>query len=80
MLNIVNKLFGSGNKKILKSYSKTINKINEFEQTLANLTDTELQEKTSYFKKILQKGADINQILPEAFAVVREASKRTIGL
>ncbi|PPR53850.1 MAG: Protein translocase subunit SecA [Alphaproteobacteria bacterium MarineAlpha5_Bin6] len=80
MLNIVNKLFGSGSKKIIKSYSKTIKKINEFEPSLANLSNEELQEKTTNFKKLLKEGADINQILPEAFAVVREASKRTIGL
>ncbi len=80
MLNIVNKLFGSGSKKIIKSYSKIVKQINDHEPTFANFSDDELQEKTSIFKKSLKNGIDINEILPEAFAVVREAAKRTTGL
>ncbi len=80
MLNIVNKLFGSTSKRYLKSFSKIFHKINEFEPEFKNLSDTDLQAKTDYFKKLIIKGSTIDDILPETFAVVREASKRTINL
>ena len=80
MLNIVNKLFGSTSKRQLKSYSKTIDLINNFEDKLIKLTDQDLKNKTLHFKELINKGSTINSILPEVFAVVREVSKRTIGL
>ena len=80
MLNIVNKLFGSVSKRHLKSFSKIIHKINEFEPELHNLSDIELQNKTDYFKKLITNGSTLDEILPEAFAVVREASIRTLNL
>ena len=80
MLNIVNKLFGSTSKRHLKSFSKTIIKINEFEPDLQKLSDQELKNKTFYFKNLIAEGSNINNILPEVFAVVRETSKRTINL
>ena len=80
MLNIVNKLFGSSSKRHLKSFSKIINKINEFEAKFQNLSDTDLRAKTDYFKDLITKGSTLDDILPETFAVVREASKRTINL
>ena len=80
MLNIVNKLFGSASKRRLKSFSKIIHKINEFEPEFQNLSDADLRTKTNYFKKLITEGATLDDILPEAFAVVRETSKRTINL
>ena len=80
MLDIVNKLFGSASKRRLKSFSQIIHKINEFEPELQKLSDTDLRAKTNYFKKLITGGATLDDILPEAFAVVRETSKRTINL
>ncbi|SVE38931.1 uncharacterized protein METZ01_LOCUS491785, partial [marine metagenome] len=80
MLNIVNKLFGSASKRYLKSFSKTIVKINEFEPGLQKLSNAQLQAKTVYFKKLISEGSKLDDILPEVFAVVREVSKRTIKL
>jgi len=80
MLNIVNKLFGSASKRHLKSFSKIIHKINEFEPELQKLSDTDLRAKTNYFKKLITEGATLDDILPESFAVVRETSKRTVNL
>ena len=80
MLNIVNKLFGSASTRYLKSFSKLIYKINEFEPKFQNLPDVDLQAKTTYFKKLVTDGASLDDILPETFAVVREAAKRTINL
>ena len=62
MLNIVNKLFGSGSKKLIKSYSKIVKQINDHEPIIAKFSDTELQEKTSKFRKLLKDGIDINEI------------------
>ena len=80
MLNIVNKLFGSASKRKLKSYSKTILKINGFEAEMEKLPDEELKAKTNYFRNLLKNGSNLENILPESFAVVREASKRVLNL
>ncbi len=80
MLDIVNKLFGSASKRRLNSFSKIIRKINEFEPEFQNLSDTDLRAKTNYFKKSITEGVTLDDMLPEAFAVVRETSKRTINL
>ena len=80
MLNFVNKLFGSSSQRMLKKYSSTIDKINGLENTISKLSDQELRDKTSYFKNLLSEGKSPDDILPEAFAVVREASKRTLNL
>ncbi len=80
MLNIVNKLFKSVGRNSLKKYDKIVNEINEFEKDLLNLNNTELSAKTDYFKEKLKNGASLESILPEAFAVVREVSKRTVKM
>ena len=80
MLNFVNKLFGSSSTRQLKRYDSIIESINNFELEISKLTDFELKNKTSYFKEQIKNGSELDKILPEAFAVVREASKRTIGL
>ena len=81
MLNIVNKLFGGLGSKNLKSYDKIVKKINDFETKISKLDDQELKNKTQYFKKQFdKKQKTIDDILPEAFAVVREASKRTLQM
>ena len=80
MLNFVNKLFGSASKRQIKTYSKTIESINSFEEKLINLSNHELQDKTEYFKNLIKEGSALDDLLIEVFAVVREASKRTLSL
>ena len=73
-------LFGSANERYLKKFSKNIKKINELSSSFENLSDEELKAKTPLFKERLAKGEDLWSLLPEAFATVREAAKRTLGL
>ena len=80
MLNIVNKLFRSLSSNSLKKYSSTVEKINQFEKEISSLSDAEIKEKTSYFKEIVNQDNSLEKILPEAFAVVREAAKRTVNM
>ena len=81
MLNIVNKLFGGLGSKNLKIYDKIVKKINDFETEISKLNDQELKNKTQYFKNQFdEKQKTLDDILPEAFAVVREASKRTLKM
>ncbi len=74
------KIFGTRNERIVKNLWPFVDTINSFEQAFEKLTDEELKNKTLEFKSRLQNGATLDDILCEAFAVVREASKRTIGL
>lgn len=81
MLNtLIKKMFKSRNERILRRLEKTVTVINAYEPILKLLTDTQLKEKTTYFKERLEKGDTLDDILPEAFAVVREVSVRTLGL
>ncbi len=77
---IVKKLFGSRNDRLIKKMKKTVNKINALETDIEKLTDDALKNKTIEFKERLAKGQTLEQLLPEAFAVVREASKRVKGM
>ena len=80
LMNILNKIFGSSNSRKLKKMNKIVTAINAFEQELEQLSDEQLSGKTGEFAQKLEGGAALGSILPEAFAVVREASKRTLGL
>ncbi len=73
-------LFGSANERYLKQFKKYIKQINELENTYQKFSDEELKGKTEQFRARLQKGETLWDILPEAFATVREAAKRTLGL
>ena len=79
-MNILNKIFGSSNSRKLKKMNKIVTAINVFEQELEQLSDEQLSGKTGEFAQRLEAGSALNSILPEAFAVVREASKRKLGL
>lgn len=79
-MNILNKIIGSSNSRKLKKMQKTVALINGYEQQLQSLNDEELKNKTEEFRKRLEAGETVDQLLPEAFAVVREASVRTLGL
>ncbi|WP_035239395.1 preprotein translocase subunit SecA [Desulfobacter vibrioformis] len=80
VLNFLTKLFGSRNDRILKQIQPIIDQINELEPQIQALSDTQIDEKTTEFKNRLAKGEALDNILPEAFALVREASVRTLGL
>ena len=79
-MSILKKIFKSYSEKEVKRVMPIIAKINELEGEISKLTDHELREKTNYFKKQLAEGKTLDDILPEAFAVVREASKRVLGM
>ena len=74
------KLFKSYSEKEVKRVMPLVNKINGLEPEMEKLSDEELRAKTDYFKKELKDGKTLDDILPEAFAVVREASKRVLGM
>ncbi|MCX7120752.1 MAG: preprotein translocase subunit SecA [Gammaproteobacteria bacterium] len=78
MFGLLKKVFGTRNDRLLRNYRKIVGKINAFEPGLKSLTDAQLQAKTQEFRDRLAKGENINDVLPEAFAVVREASFRTL--
>ncbi len=79
-LSFFTKIFGSRNDRLLKKYNKRIQLINSYEAALQSLNDDELKAKTEVFKQQLADGKTLDDILPEAFAVVREASLRTLEL
>ena len=78
--NLLKKLFGTRNERLIASYQRIVDKINQLEPSLEVLSDDELKAKTNVFKQRLKAGELLDDLLPEAFAVVREASKRTLGL
>jgi len=77
---VLKKLFGSRNDRLLKTYQKNVRLINQFEPDLERLSDEALKSKTSEFKERLASGETLNNVLAEAFAVVREASKRVLQM
>ncbi|TWX68570.1 preprotein translocase subunit SecA [Colwellia demingiae] len=78
--NLLTKMFGSRNDRLLKQMSKEVTKINALEPVLEALSDEELKAKTTEFKERFSQGETVEQLLAEAFAVVREASKRVFGM
>ena len=81
MLNfILTKIFGSANDRIIKSFNLEINKINLFEEEISKLSDDDLKKKTEFFRGEFKNGKTLDKILPEAFAVVREAGKRVLNM
>ena len=72
-------IFGDANARYIKSLQPTVGSINKLESEFEKFSDEELKNKTSGFKKRLAEGANLDDLLPEAFAAVREASKRTLG-
>ena len=80
LTQLAKKVFGSRNDRLLKQYRKTVAKINELEAGIQALDDAALQGKTAEFKQRIAEGASLDDILPEAFAVCREASRRVLGM
>ncbi len=79
-VKLMTKMFGSRNDRLLKQMNKEVAKINALEPVIEALSDEELKAKTAEFKERLAKEESLSSILPEAFAVVREASKRVFGM
>ena len=79
-MSILTRIFGSRNQRLLKQYSKIVAQINALEPAMEKLSDAELKAKTPEFKERLLKGATLDDLLPEAFAVCREASKRVLKM
>ena len=80
LFSIPRRIFGSRNERLLKQYSGVVRQINALEAEISKLSDAALQGKTAEFKKRFADGATLAELLPEAFAVVREAGKRTLRM
>ena len=80
MAKFLTAIFGSRNVRLLRKYSKLVKRINDLEEELQALDDRQLAEKTPEFRKRLEDGQALDDLLPEAFAVAREAARRTLGL
>ncbi|AJY74505.1 preprotein translocase subunit SecA [Paenibacillus beijingensis] len=80
MLGLVKKIFGDANEREVKRLMRTVEQINEIEPQFTALSDEELKAKTAEFKARLEQGEELDDILPEAFATVREAGKRVLGM
>ncbi|MBP9723009.1 MAG: preprotein translocase subunit SecA, partial [Gammaproteobacteria bacterium] len=78
--SILNKIFGSRNQRLIKKILKTVNKINLLEQDFTQLSDSALLCKTNEFKSRIKKGESLDNILPEAFAAVRESARRCLNM
>src|SRR5215218_5861086 len=78
--NFLTKLFGSRNDRLLKQYRRTVEQINALEGQFEQLSDEQLRAKTQEFRDRLAKDEAVDDLLPEAFAVVREASKRVMKM
>ncbi len=77
---VIKKVFGSRNDRLVKKYSKMVKHINQLEAQLIHLNDETLSNKTKEFKTRFQKGESLQDLLPEAFAVCREASRRVLNM
>lgn len=77
---LLKKLFGSKNEREVKRMLKTVQIVNAFEEQMVALSDEQLRAKTEEFKARIAKGETLDQLLPEAFAVAREAGKRVMGM
>ena len=77
---LLKKIFGSRNDRLIKQYSQTVKRINALESQIAALSDDQIRAKTDEFRQRHADGASLDDLLPEAFAVVREAAKRTLGM
>ncbi len=79
-MSLLTQIFGSRNQRLLKQYQKTVRQINAMEPAMEALSDAELQAKTPEFKQRIEKGEKLDDLLPEAFAVCREAGKRVLKM
>ena len=80
MFNFIEKIFGNYSEKELKRITPIVDKIESYDEAMGKLSDEELKAKTDEFKERYSKGETLDELLPEAFAVVREAGKRVLGM
>ena len=78
--SLFKKIFGSRNDRLVKQYAQKVQKINAFEPAIQALSDDALRAKTEEFKQRFQNGETLEDLLPEAFAVVREGGVRALGM
>lgn len=76
---ILTKIFGTANERTIKSFQAIVEKINNLEEKYSSLSDKDLLKQTETFRKLLSEGKTLDELLPDAFAVVREAAKRTLS-
>ena len=79
-MSILSFLFGNKDKRVLRKLGSVVNSINDLEQNFGSFTDEELKNTTSKLKERLSEGSSLEDLMPEAFAAVRESSKRFLGL
>ena len=79
MASILDRIMRAGEGKILRQLAKVVDQVNDFEPSIKPLSDEQLRAKTNEFKDRYSKGESLDDLLPEAFAVVREAAQRTLG-
>ena len=79
MVSMIGKILGDSSERVAKKFRPIVEEINSLEPELAKLSDGQLGAKTQEFKARLEGGEALDDLLPEAFAVVREAAKRTLG-
>ena len=77
-ISYLSKFFGSGNQKELKKIRKIVDEVNSLEKTISSLTDEDFPKKTNEFIEKINNQCPFDKIIPEAFALVREASRRVI--
>ncbi|MBQ9478308.1 MAG: preprotein translocase subunit SecA, partial [Selenomonadaceae bacterium] len=80
MFGFLKRFFGDNNEKEIKRLQKTVDKINALEPSMQNMTDDKLMSSTDKFRERLANGETLDDLLPEAFAVAREASRRVLGM
>jgi preprotein translocase subunit SecA len=80
MTGMLKKMFGSRNERLVKNYFKLVTRINALETEISALSDEQLRAKTDEFRQRIKDGATVHDLLPEAFAVVREAGKRVLNM
>ncbi len=80
MLHFLTRLFGSRNERLVRSYGRYVRAAAELEPSIQRLSDAELRGKTDEFRRRLKEGVTLDDLLPEAFAVVREAAQRTLKM
>ncbi len=80
MLNLLTRVFGSRNDRLVRGYGRYVRAAADFEPTIKALSDADLRARTDEFRKRLKDGAKLDDLVPEAFAVVREAGMRTLKM
>ena len=80
IINFLKKIFGSRNERVIKRLGKTVKKINAFEDDFISINEVDFPDKTNEFRKRVADGESLDSILPEAFALVREAGKRVLNM